>query len=171
MALPHILYKRWKEKVEYAKNNKQTPFGYSPDSEAIIEIDKLLTDYLIEEKAPLTKVYVAAPFKDPSKHIVRQRIHYATAYSAELMVKGFNVYSPLSVGAQLMEYLPQSVEWDHDFWMPRDFQWLDMCNELHVLQLPGWDRSTGVEQEIHHASLENKKTVYVTIDELRKYDI
>lgn len=94
-------------------------------------------------------IYVAAPFSHPKKHIRDFRFNEATKYAAALMQNGHVVFSPLSHSVPISEYLDNPN--DSDFYINQDLFWLAQCDELHVLMLRGYEKSSGIKREIEEA--------------------
>ncbi len=70
--------------------------------------------------------------------------------AAELMDKGYCVFSPISHSYPISKYC-KANPCDHKFWLAQDLWILDCCEEVHVLCLPGWEESKGVKFEVDRA--------------------
>lgn len=101
--------------------------------------------------AEMKLIYLACPYSSPDLLTMRERTLKATAKTAELMAKGYNVFSPLTHSDSVADFLDPELRWSHDFWLSRDFQILSRCDEVHVLCLDGWNESYGVGEEIKKA--------------------
>jgi len=104
-------------------------------------------------------IYVAVPYRHKLKSVEEQRYETATAYAAELISEGHFCYSPITHGHPLhkLKELPQ----DWEFWEVYDKIFFDICTELHVLTITGWDKSVGVQAEIQWAQESNKPISYI----------
>jgi len=102
-----------------------------------------------------TKVYLAIPYSRVSKVM-----SYKTANekSAELFRKGYHVYSPISM-CHGMENMPK----DWSFWEEYDTEMIKWADELHVVKMPGWDNSVGVQAEIKIARKLKKPVKYIEV--------
>jgi len=97
-------------------------------------------------------IYLAAPYTDPIPGIRIARTAAATHVAAQIIEKyGYSVFSPITHGHELAQYLPPDIH-SHEFWMGQCLPVLRKCNELWVLQLEGWGRSSGVAEEIAMAT-------------------
>ena len=96
--------------------------------------------------------YLACPYMHENPVIVAARVDLATQKAAELMMEGYNVYSPLTHSDPIAPFIPEKHQWDYDFWLSRDLQIIRRCvDELHVLCLDGWEESKGVGMELDEA--------------------
>jgi len=96
----------------------------------------------------LKLIYLACPYTAPTLQEMKARVAEATKAAAALMLDGYNVFSPLTHSDPIADVLGEDNRLNHSFWLLRDFQILERCDELHVLKLPGWDTSYGVKLEI-----------------------
>lgn len=98
-------------------------------------------------------IYLAAPYStglDPDTDPIlaqEQRFAAITEACAKLRIKGHMVYSPITMGKPMEQYLPQHLVEDHSFWMDHCYHMLELCEEVWVLTLPGWQESRGVTLE------------------------
>lgn len=106
-------------------------------------------------------VYLACPYTSPSPEESERRMEAASVQAAELMREGYAVFSPITHGHKIADYLPDALVMDHDFWMRQCIPFLSMCDIVAVLCLPGWNTSMGVQREIFHAVSAGKTIVYL----------
>ena len=92
-------------------------------------------------------VYVACPWSHPDPIVRAGRHRYATDYARRLVEDERVVYSPLTHSVPL----DPSGDRDWEYWRQSDLAILALCDELHVLALPGWEESRGVQAEITEA--------------------
>jgi len=107
----------------------------------------------------MKKIYLAAPYSHPEVHVREWRVRRVDKKAAELMMEGNLVFSPLSHSHPISKHCTVDP-CDHDFWLRQDLWVLDICDEMHVLCLPGWDESRGIQTEIEHAESKEIKVVY-----------
>ncbi|GAF67587.1 unnamed protein product, partial [marine sediment metagenome] len=96
------------------------------------------------------KVYLACPYSDPDPEVEKWRVEMADKAAAYLMELEYIVFSPITHSSRLSKYLGKASD-DHDFWLKQDAAWLEACEELYVLRLPGWKKSFGVAWELGYA--------------------
>lgn len=63
--------------------------------------------------------------------------------------KGLHVYSPIVACHQIA--IKYKLPRDNAFWAEYNAEFLKRCNELYILELPGWMESKGVDWEIDRA--------------------
>ena len=95
-------------------------------------------------------IYLAAPYTHKSKHIMNERADMISHKAAELIKNGFMVFSPITYGHALIEYLKHDAV-SFEFWKNFDKLMLGKCNKMLVLCLDGWLESVGVLSEIEYA--------------------
>lgn len=96
-------------------------------------------------------IYVAAPYTVHAKEQkwnIEHRVTVANRYAAYLCKKRFIVFSPLSMSHPLMHFGCPS---DKKFWQMQDSFFLNKCDELHVLDIDGWELSSGLANKIQMA--------------------
>lgn len=104
-------------------------------------------------------IYLAAPFTSPNKVEMAKRHLAVVNITTEFMKLGYVVYSPIAVGPTV----EGDIKWTHEQWLDYDRQILRHCDEIHVLMLPGWDKSKGVLLEIEMAKEFGMPVKYVDI--------
>lgn len=109
-----------------------------------------------------TKIYIAAPFSHPNIFVRLQRFYRITKYAGKLIDKNTIIYSPIThcYPMHLINTLPS--HWD--FWCKQDLSFLSWADKLYVLTLPGWQTSTGVNEEIKYMLDRDKPVIYVDYD-------
>jgi hypothetical protein len=103
----------------------------------------------------MKKLYIAIPYRNNPEY----SFEIANFVSAELMKKGYIVFSPISHSHPIG--LVMNKQFDHEFWMNQDLPFLKFCDELIVICIEGWKESKGVQEEIAMAKLLKKKIVYI----------
>ncbi len=77
------------------------------------------------------------------------------------MAGGFLVFSPISHTHPIAEAGDLPKGWE--FWESYDRTFLEWCDRLHVLKLPGWRESIGVAAEIQIAGQLGKPVFYHSV--------
>lgn len=96
-------------------------------------------------------IYLAAPYSSPHADIRESRVAEASRVAALLMMQGHVVFSPITHGHQVADYLHKDFLLDHEFWMGQCLPILEVCDWLVVCPLDGWRESRGIEVERQHA--------------------
>ena len=116
--------------------------------------------------------YLASPYWHPKPTVRSWRHKSVTQVAAYLIYKRkVCIYSPLTHNVPLAELIEDRYniksgmgeELGHEFWVHvMDLPILRKCDRLIVLQLPGWEESRGVSEEILAA-----KTIKIPIEYLK----
>lgn len=106
--------------------------------------------------------YLAAPYSDASASVRRYRRAQINRVTAQLLLRGIHVFSPISHSAELAE--THGLPGCFDFWRDFDLKVLTRCDGLFVLRLHGWEESRGVKAEIAAAEEAGLPTVWLSED-------
>lgn len=106
-------------------------------------------------------LYLASPYSHPDPNVREQRFHEACRVSAALLSLGLNVFSPIAHSHPMVQFgLPTNWE----FWAQLDRDFLNRCDLLAVLTMPGWQDSRGVAAEMKLAAELHKQVVSISPD-------
>lgn len=112
--------------------------------------------------------FIACPYSDPNPEIVEQRFNQCTEVAAKLSLAGYAVYSQITMTHPINVVV--SKQGKKISWTPIDEAYMARCDELIVLTLPGWDKSSGVAGEIEYFQSRGRQVW--TYDEFaQEYDI
>ena len=105
-------------------------------------------------------IYLASPYshkeewmrelrypKDDVKTFFSRERRRVTRAAAELVRRGHVVFSPITHSHPL-DTVGGMQEHGWSFWQSQDIPFMEACDELHVLMLPGWKESEGVSAEV-----------------------
>lgn len=107
-------------------------------------------------------IYVASPYtdKDPAVRAAR----YMTVYlwtMHQIKITGRSLFAPIAyTHPYALEY---GMPFDAEFWYQFNLGFIRNCEEMWVLQMPGWKESKGVQGEILLADELNKPIIYKEI--------
>lgn len=104
-------------------------------------------------------IFISSPYGHENKDVVQQRYVAACKYAGYLMEKGLIAMSPVVPGHAICQHV--GLPGDFTFWKNFCIKLIDVSNEVHVLQLDGWETSAGVIAELDHARITNKPIVFV----------
>ena len=103
-------------------------------------------------------IYLASPYTHPVPEVQNQRFEAVCRRAAQMLRLGIHVFSPIAHTHPIAAYgLPKNWR----FWESYDREILDMCSEVYVLMLDGWEDSVGVRAEIKMATDLGKKVTYI----------
>lgn len=93
-------------------------------------------------------IYIASPYSHPNPGVRQERYLLVRLYTARLLAAKSWCYSPIVHCHDLAN--AHDLPTDAAYWLEYDFHVLERCDALHVLSLPGWEDSKGVQAEIAH---------------------
>jgi hypothetical protein len=105
------------------------------------------------------KIYLAVPYSDPDPAVKENRFEAVTIKTGELMNEGYLVYSPITACHPVAVRCSLPGSWE--YWQELDIAFIEWCDEVWILMLPGWTESTGVNAEIKIARRLNKPIKYI----------
>lgn len=95
-----------------------------------------------------TMVYLAGPYSHPDPKVRDYRyIQHLKAYT-KLLEQGFAVIAPIVQGHNAVGYSTALDLWLHKEWLDLDFNYIERCDIVYILQIEGWKESKGVNAEI-----------------------
>ena len=104
-------------------------------------------------------IYLATPYSHDDPKVREQRFQWAAEATSILMRRGYFILSPIAHTHPIVQYgLPKGWR----FWKAYDTELIQMCVELWVLAMPGWEKSVGIRAEIQLAHALKKRVRYVT---------
>lgn len=101
-------------------------------------------------------IYLASPYNG-TPEVMQVRYEATRAVTARLLSIGHMIYSPivhchdLALHHELPKHFP--------FWRTYNLHFLDKADELWVHQLPGWNDSYGVNEEVLHWRLTRREPI------------
>jgi uncharacterized protein YdaT len=101
-------------------------------------------------------IYIACPFWNDQDSVRDYRRKKAIDYSTVLIKKGYLVYSPLIYTERFAKDKTKE-----GYWIKHGIKMVEVCNEMRVLCLEGWQESKGVQGEIEKAKELNIKIKYI----------
>lgn len=104
-------------------------------------------------------IYLACPYSHEDPAVRQQRFEDVTAAANRLVADGVILYSPITSS----HAIEQAGNWVKPgaFWLPFDEPFMELCEELWVLMLDGWQDSSGVTHEILHFQSRNKRVRFL----------
>lgn len=112
--------------------------------------------------------YLASPYSHKERDVMDQRAEAVTKAAVELLNQGVFVFAPIAYNAPWEKY---NLPGDWNFWQEFDKAFVSRMDAVVVLQLDGWDRSTGVTAEIEFAKQMNIPVYYLTLEQISNGDL
>lgn len=115
-------------------------------------------------------IYVCNPYthisedKEHSHQIMQDRFEQAEAYTAQLLLEGHVVFSPIMHCHELAK--KYDLPPDFGFWQNYCLSMLAPATEMHVVQLDGWDKSSGVAGEMQFCIDNNIEVKFIKPSEI-----
>jgi hypothetical protein len=104
-------------------------------------------------------VYLATPYSDSDPAVVEQRVANFCKMSAHLIQTGIFTISPI-LNHLILGYAPLPNTWE--YWKNFSETLLQKCDKMIVLQMDGWDTSTGVIAELELCDKYNIPVEYIS---------
>ncbi len=93
-------------------------------------------------------VYLACPYTDDSSQIREKRFRAATEAAANLIRQGHIVFSPVTMTHSIDIVLAGSESTlGTEFWVRFDEAFMEVCSEMAILRIEGWQESSGILRE------------------------
>lgn len=97
----------------------------------------------------MRKIFLACPYSHADADVVQSRFSACNEVAAAMVKAGHAVYSQVSMSHPINGCLP---ELDRaaigKMWAPVDSFFMEVLEELVVLDLEGWEQSAGIRREI-----------------------
>jgi hypothetical protein len=107
-------------------------------------------------------IYLACPYTDPDLAVRKARFDVATAAAADLIRTGRIVYSPITMTHPIdLVMAGESNTLGSDYWVAFDEAFMELCSEMVVVRLSGWQTSRGVKREIAYFKDHKKPIRYM----------
>lgn len=113
---------------------------------------------------PRKLIYLASPYRADDPRLVRIRYKLAVKTAAKIITRwGHHVFTPIGHSHPIaMDKAFNQENNTHSYWLSLDFKILDICDEIWLLTLPGYERSEGMQREQIYAREKGKPVFTVT---------
>jgi hypothetical protein len=111
-------------------------------------------------------VYLACPYSHADASVRRKRYELATAAAATLVKQGVIVFSPITMTHPLDVALAGETSLGSEFWVKFDEAFMDVCYEMIILKVDGWEESSGIRREMDFFEQEGKPISYMALSEV-----
>lgn len=89
--------------------------------------------------------YLASPYTHDNSNVRSLRYDWACKAASHFMLQGTHILSPIAFSHPVAKY---GLPTDWAYWAEYDAWCLEVCDELWILMLVGWETSVGVTAEI-----------------------
>lgn len=104
-------------------------------------------------------IYLASPYSHPEAEIRQSRYEQVERLAAQYLMKGLTAFSPIVYGHNMAVAYDMGLA-ANDWWR-FNAAILRRCEEVHVVQINGWETSIGIQQEIEFANTLHLPLTYV----------
>lgn len=97
----------------------------------------------------MRKIFLACPYSHADESVVNQRFNACNEVAAAIIESGNAVFSQVTMSHpinQVFRHTEKSGVGKR--WAPVDAFFMQTMEELIILDLPGWDKSAGIQREI-----------------------
>jgi len=105
-------------------------------------------------------IYLASPYTSTSLAEQQYRFEAVCRHASQWMRRGLYVYSPIAHTHPIA--LRGGLPGDWSYWERFDRWFIERCDLVAVLMLPGWEGSEGVQAAIRMARELHKPVIYLT---------
>lgn len=106
----------------------------------------------------MRKIFLACPYSHPDAQIVELRFVACNRVAAQIVESGHAVFSQVTMSHPINQVLQHTEKANiGKMWAPVDAIFLDVMEELIILDLEGWDKSAGIQREIEFYQGRNQR--------------
>lgn len=97
----------------------------------------------------MRKIFLACPYSHTDPSVTHERFIESNKVAAIIVESGNAVFSQVSMSHPInLAFVGKDKTEIGALWAPVDEVFMDMLDELIILDLPGWDQSSGIKREI-----------------------
>ncbi|WP_454254391.1 DUF1937 family protein [Pseudomonas sp. Marseille-Q8238] len=97
----------------------------------------------------MRKIFLACPYSHADAEVVHERFIACNEVAAAIVESGNAVFSQVSMSHPINQaFVGKDSAAIGKLWAPVDAVFMDVMEELIILDLPGWDLSSGIKREI-----------------------
>ena len=104
-------------------------------------------------------IYLASPYSHDDPDVRQDRFNAVCLKAAELMLKGYFVFSPIAHTHPIA--LASDLPKGFDYWQEYNEKMIGLCDKVFVYRLDGWEESEGIAGEIEYAKELGKEVRYL----------
>ncbi|KAF1024584.1 MAG: hypothetical protein GAK37_03070 [Pseudomonas sp.] len=97
----------------------------------------------------MRKIFLACPYSHTEPAVVHERFVHCNQVAASIVEAGHAVFSQVSMSNPINQaFTGKDAAAIGKLWAPVDAVFMELLDELIVLDLPGWELSGGIKREI-----------------------
>ncbi|WP_329408591.1 DUF1937 family protein [Nocardia vinacea] len=96
----------------------------------------------------MRRIFLACPYSNSDPEIVHERFLRCNEVAATIVRSGHAVFSQVSMSHPINEALGEEAAVVGKLWAPIDAVFMEMMDELVVVDIAGWEQSSGIKREI-----------------------
>jgi hypothetical protein len=106
----------------------------------------------------MRKIFLACPYSHADANVTHERFLACNKVAATIVESGNAVFSQVSMSHPInLAFEGKDNAAIGKLWAPVDAVFMDVMEELIILDLPGWDLSSGIKREIEFFKARNQK--------------
>lgn len=106
----------------------------------------------------MRKIFLACPYSHADEQIVHARFMACNRVAAKIIEAGHAVFSQVTMSHPVnLAFEKTARENIGKVWAPVDALFLEMMDELIILDIDGWDKSAGIQREIEFYKNRNQR--------------
>lgn len=106
----------------------------------------------------MRKIFLACPYSHADSNVVHERFLECNKVAATIIESGNTVFSQVSMSHPInLAFEGKDSAAIGKLWAPVDAVFMDAMEELIILDLPGWDISSGIKREIEFFKARSQK--------------
>lgn len=107
-------------------------------------------------------VYLACPYSHPDMAVRLERFEASAHAAAELIRRGMFVYSPITMTHPIdLVLAEEGGSMGSDYWCDFDEAFMQICSEMVILTIDGWQDSRGIAREKKFFEASGKPVKYL----------
>lgn len=109
-------------------------------------------------------IFISSPYSHEDPKIIEDNYVKVAKFVSGLATQGITAISPIAYGHTLLKFNNMANDWKT--WANFCLTFLDKADELWVYKMSGWNRSTGVAEEIEYAVKKGIRVKYIEYEEI-----
>lgn len=109
-------------------------------------------------------VFIAIPYSHPDPAVKHERIKGVAQMIVKMLQQGIFAFSPITYGIALIQNSGSNLLDDWKTWEKACKEYMKGCSKMYVINLPGWELSSGVKGEIEEAKNQGKQVDLIEFD-------